>query len=128
MTQVTVKVTSTNTNVRILSPTVDGMPYKVLIREGSAAVANQSAIDAQLAAAQTQEILEQVQELESRTVKSRWHKWESPYSYCATAPANATTDQPVWRIARIEMLDAGGTELKIAENVAVDDYDTITYN
>jgi hypothetical protein len=56
------------------------------------------------------------------------HAWDSPYSYCGTAPNESADDAEVWTITRIE-LDAAGdvVSTRTATGVAWDDYLTAEY-
>lgn len=57
----------------------------------------------------------------------RRNDWQSPYSYCGSAPTGSSESANVWDIYRIEVFTDGTTNVKSALNVAWTNRYTVIY-
>jgi nitrogen fixation protein len=56
-------------------------------------------------------------DLKSKVEKEKRHYWDSPYSYCGTAPAGSLETDAVWTVSEIEVFADGTTSTTTLTNV-----------
>jgi hypothetical protein len=56
-------------------------------------------------------------DLKSKVTKEKRHYWDSPYSYCGTAPAGSLETDAVWTVSEIEVFADGTTSTTTLTNV-----------